>query len=102
MKLLLTIPTLLLAANTWASCPASLPVELPAVPDGVSASYADMQAAQEAVAVYVAGVEAYLDCRTLIHPLLHNRLVDRAETVAATYNGALENFRKREDMLATY
>lgn len=101
MKSLLTIPTLFLAANTWASCPASLPVEHPAVPDGAIASHAEMQIAQEAVADYVAGVEAYLDCRTLIHPLLHNRLVDRAETVAARYNGALEDFRKREEMLAT-
>tara|TARA_R110002073_G_scaffold90394_6_gene213406 strand:- start:4145 stop:4453 length:309 start_codon:yes stop_codon:yes gene_type:complete len=101
MKSLLTIPALFLAANTWASCPASLPVELPVVPDGASASHAEMQIAQEAVADYVTGVEAYLDCRTLIHPLLHNRLVDRAETVAASYNGALEDFRKREEMLAT-
>lgn len=101
MKYLITLLTLVFAAHTSASCPATIPQELPVIPDSASATYVEMQAAQQAVAGYVASVEAYLDCRTTIHPLLHNRLVDRVETVAATYKGVLDDYRKREDMLAT-
>ena len=81
MKKLLVLPALFLAANTWASCPASMPQEAPAVPNGV---------------------EAYLGCRSAsLHPLVHNRAVYLAETAAESWNTALHSFRQRENMLAT-
>lgn len=102
MKKLLVLPALFLAANTWASCPASMPQEAPAVPNGQTASIEEMHAAQQAVSHYVAGVEAYLGCRSAsLHPLVHNRAVYLAETAAESWNTALHSFRQRENMLAT-
>lgn len=102
MKNLLALPALLLAANTWASCPAQLPQEAPVIPNGQTAGIDEMHATREAVSHYVAGVEAYLDCRsTNLHPLLHNRAVHLAETTADSWNNALHTFQARENMLAT-
>lgn len=102
MKKLLALPVLLLATNSWASCPASMPQEAPAIPNGQTASIEEMHAAQEAVSDYVAGVEAYLGCRSAtLHPLMHNRVVYLAETAAESWNTALHSFRQRENMLAT-
>lgn len=102
MNKLLALPALLLTANTWASCPAPMPKEAPTIPNGQTASIEEMHATREAVSDYVAGVEAYLDCRaTTLHPLIHNRAVYLAETTADSWNNALQTFRERENMLAT-
>lgn len=102
MKKLIALPALLLAANTWASCPAPMPQEAPAIPNGQTASIEEMHTTQEAVSHYVAGVEAYLNCRAAsLHPLAHNRAVHLAETTADSWNNALHTFRARENMLAT-
>jgi len=102
MKKLLALPALILAANTWASCPAPMPQTAPAIPNSQTASIEEMHAAQEAVSQYVTGVEAYLSCRSAsLHPLLHNRAVYLAEMTAETWNSTLQTFRARENMLAT-
>ncbi|MEQ9462442.1 MAG: hypothetical protein RJQ10_02180 [Haliea sp.] len=102
MKTLLAIPALVLAANTWASCPATMPQEVPAIPNAQSASLEEMYTAQKAVSNYVASAEAYLECRSSgLHPLMHNRVVYLAETTAESWNSALQTFRQRDKMLAT-
>lgn len=102
MKKLLALPALLLAANTWASCPAPMPQKAPDVPNGQTASIEEMHDAREAVSQYVAGVEAYINCRSAsLHPLVHNRAVYLAQTTAESWNNALQTFRERDNMLAT-
>ncbi len=102
MKKLVALPALLLAANTWASCPSPMPQEAPAIPNGQIASIEEMQSAHEAVSHYVEGVEAYLECRSAsLHPLAHNRALYLAETTADSWNSALHTFRQRDNMLAT-
>lgn len=100
MKALMTLPALLLAANTWAACPAAKPETAPVVPDGATASFEDMAAAQEAVKTYVADMEAWLECRSNLHPLMHNRAIALAEAAAESYNMELSSFRKRDQLLA--
>ena len=99
MKALMTLPALLLAANTWAACPAAKPETAPVVPDGATASFEDMAAAQEAVKTYVADMEAWLECRSNLHPLMHNRAIALAEAAAESYNMELSSFRKRDQLL---
>lgn len=88
------------SASSLADCVAPLPREIPAVPDGNSASAAVMAQAGDDVRRYVRTLEAYLDCRESLHPLQHNYLVDKAETLAAEYNEELASFFGREEMLA--
>lgn len=101
MKVLLTLPALLLAANTWAACPAAKPDAAPGIPNGMTATHQDMAAAQEAVKTYVNSVEAWLECRRSLHPLMYNRALAQAEAAADAYNAELATFRKRDQLLAT-
>lgn len=100
MRTLLALPALLLAANTWASCPKALPQKAPIIPDGATATYDQIYDAQEAVRKYVTEIEAYLECRKGLHLMLHNRAVYLAETKAKDFNASLSTFRQRENMLA--
>lgn len=100
MKTLITLPALLFAANTWAACPAAQPEAPAALPDGKTASHEEMQQAQEAVKDYVASVEVWLECRSNLHPLMHNRHIAKAEAVAEAYNAELATFRGRDQLLA--
>lgn len=100
MKTLITLPALLFAANTWAACPAVQPETPPALPSGLTASYDEMHDAQEAVKDYVASVEAWLECRSHLHPLMHNRHIAKAEAAAEAYNAELTAFRNRDQLLA--
>ena len=100
MKALIALPALLLTVNTWAACPAAKPETAPVVPDGATASLAEMEAAQTAVKAYVSDMEAWLDCRSNLHPLLHNRMIAQAEAAAESYNAELASFRKRDQLLA--
>lgn len=100
MRSLFAVPALLLAVNTWAGCPVSMPSEPPPVPDGKSASRSEMQEAQLAITDYVNKVEAYLECRPQLDTLMYNRALSRAQTAAGAYNEALADFRQRDVILA--
>lgn len=88
------------ATSSLADCPAPLPRDVPAIPDGTTSSAAVMAQAGEQVRHYVRALETYLDCRESLHPLQYNYLVDQAETVAGAYNDELASFFGRDDMLA--
>lgn len=88
------------SAGSLADCIAPLPRAMPTIPDGSSASAAVMAQAGEEVRDYVRALEAYLDCRSSLHPLQHNYLVDKAETLAGAYNDELASFFGRDEMLA--
>ncbi len=89
------------SASSLADCFAPQPRVMPVIPDGTSASAAVMAQAGDDVRRYVRTLESYLDCRDSLHPLQHNYLVDKAETLAAEYNEELASFFGREEMLAT-
>lgn len=101
MKHLLAIPALFFAAGAMAECPASMPSSAPAIPNGQEATHEQMYEAQVAVNEYVHAIEAYLDCRSELHPLQHSRSVYLAEAAAESYNVELNKFRAQENMLAT-
>lgn len=88
------------ATRSLADCPAPLPRDVPAIPDGSTSSAAVMAQAGEDVRRYVRAMETYLDCRDSLNPLQYNYLVDQAETVAGAYNDQLASFFGSDDMLA--
>jgi hypothetical protein len=100
IKHLMAIPTLLFAAHASAGCPTSFPAEQPIVPDGKSASEAEMYRAQVAVKAYVDTIETLLECRTGLIPLQQNRGVFLAEQVANDYNEALQEYREKASLAA--
>jgi hypothetical protein len=80
------------------------------IPDGGSATEADMKAANAAVKDYMAAVEAYLACldeeekalgdsvtaeQKSVHTARHNAAVDALNAVAARYNEQVQLFKKR-------
>lgn len=80
------------------------------IPDGNSASEADMKAANQAVKEYMGAVESYLACldeeekalgdavteeQKSVHTARHNAAVDALNTVAARYNEQVQAFKKR-------
>ncbi len=102
MKALLSIPALLLAANVNAACIAARPDSAPAIPDGAVSDAKAMFEAQEATKAYVAEVEKFLECREdQIGIFEYNFFVTRAEEVAKSYNVELQEYRSREEALAS-
>lgn len=86
LKSLAVLPTLVVALSVHAECPSQFPSERPEIPEGRSASQADMQSAREAVQAYVVSGERYLTCHRLTVER-HNSYMDRIEAIAAEFNG---------------
>ena len=101
LQALLTIPTLSLSLQAGAACIAPPPSELPLVPDGSTASEAELRTAQQEVNDYVAAIEQFLDCRGNRLPSgVYNGLVMRAEEAAEDYNVALKEYMDRQSTVA--
>lgn len=96
----------LLAPLAQAAC--TYPPEV-TIPDGKTATKADMQAANGAVKEYMAKVEDYLACldkeeadlgeavtdeQKQLHTSRHNAAVDALNAVAARYNEQVQAFKK--------
>lgn len=98
-----------LLSGAWAAQAAcNYPTEVP-VPDGRSATEAEMNAAGKAVKQYIADMEAYLTCLDAEQAALppeqqteetkavtvkrHNAAVDAMETMAARYNEQVRAFK---------
>lgn len=72
-----------------------------AIPNGKSASEAEMAEAQQAVKAYVSAGEAYIACleseggsTSPVFARLRNETIDGMEKVAATFNRQLRSYRK--------
>lgn len=101
MKTLLTVPAMFIAINAAAECPALLPTDKPAVPDGTVASRAEMYEAQLETRVYVENIENFLLCKQeRIEPWLHNIHVRSAEAAAEDYNRELQRYRDNRELAA--
>lgn len=101
MKRTIALSTLLFALNASADCPSRIPTQMPAIPDGPTASEQAMRGGQIAVQAYVSTIEAYLRCRNiLLRDGPYNELLDRAISAADAYNRELQVFKQQDDMLA--
>lgn len=100
-----------LAASPLASAACSYPAEVD-IPDGRTASEAQMKAANAAVKEYNARVEEYLACmddeekalgdavteeQKKVHTAKHNAAVDALNAVVARYNEQVQAFKKAKD-----
>lgn len=101
MKRLVALSTLLFALNASADCPSRIPTEMPAIPDGPTATAEAMLDARVAFQSYVSTIEAYLRCRDQeLADSSYNELVDRAMAAADAYNRELKIYQRRDGMLA--
>ncbi|GMW07215.1 MAG: hypothetical protein AMXMBFR8_20110 [Nevskiales bacterium] len=93
------------SANAACNYPAEV-----SVPDGGTATEAEMKAANQAVKEYMAKVEEYLACldgeekdlgdtvteeQKSVHTAKHNAAVDALNAVAARYNEQVQIFKQR-------
>lgn len=91
----MALVALTLAVQVHADCPAQFPSRFPEIPSGVTASEAEMTAAQTAAKTFVAEGERYLECAKL-HDLTHNFYVSQLNRVARAYNDELNRYLERE------
>jgi hypothetical protein len=99
---------LLIATGAHAACEFPANIE---VPDGSTATEAEMVAAQSAVKEYMAKVEDYLTCLAAeasdlgmditeddmrIRDMRHNAAVDEMEKLAAEFNAQIRAFKKNQ------
>jgi hypothetical protein len=105
--------SLLVLLAAGALQPAHAACEYPAeldLPDGSTASEAQMKAANQAVKDYMAAVESYLAClddeekalgdavtaeQKSVHTARHNAAVDALNTVATRYNEQVKIYKSR-------
>lgn len=102
------IATTLMAASQLAQAACDYPAAVD-VPDGSTATEAQMSAANAAVREYMAAVESYLACmddeekalgdavtdeQKKVHTAKHNAAVDALNAVAARYNEQVQAFKK--------
>ena len=107
MKFVLTTALLLTSSLSIAEC--SRPTA-PELPDGATADMQTMVDGQQAVKVYVAGTEAYLDCLTaaegeaggeanpdveMERVEMHNAAVDEMDAVADKFNEEIREFKAK-------
>lgn len=106
-SILLSAMALALLQTAEAAC--EYPAEI-SVPNGTTATEAEMKAANQAVKQYMAAVESYLACldeeekalgssvteeQKKVHTARHNAAVDALNAVAGRYNEQLHAFKKK-------
>ena len=94
MKIIFSIPVLLLSMAAGASCPPDWHVAAPDVPDGLQASEAEMYQAQEAIKSYIDQAMEYLDCNSA-SSLRRDQTAANLEQIADSYNKELKAFREK-------
>jgi hypothetical protein len=96
----LAVSSLVLCSSpAWASCDIGDP---PALPDGTSATAADMAEAAKMVKAYIAATEEYQACLTAegkvrgrVDADSYNKSTERMEKLAADFNKRLKVFTSR-------
>jgi hypothetical protein len=90
---------ILFNAPAWASCDIADP---PALPDGASASAAEMAEAAKMVKAYIAATDEYQACLTAegkvrgrLDADSYNKSTERMEKLAADFNKRLKAFKSR-------
>lgn len=105
--LILTSAGLFMAATAQANCNFPANVE---IPDGSTATEAELIATQSTVKQYMAAVETYLACleeetnalgpditedQIRVHDMKHNAAVDEMEKLASAFNAEIRAFNKK-------
>jgi hypothetical protein len=99
MKATFVLLATLASGAAFGACKDAALPEIPAIPNGAEASFEEMLEAQESVASYVDGAEAYLDC-VKPEPFMHNYLVERIERTAERFNTERSTFLQRREAVA--
>lgn len=81
-----------MAGSAFAACTA--PEAEPVIPDGDTATGADMFKAKKEIETYMELAEAYLDCPGIRGPR-HDRMVTKMEKVAKKFNGSLRAYKAK-------
>ena len=105
--LVLSSASLFMAATAQANCNFPANIE---IPDGSSATEAELVATQSTVKQYMAAVETYLACleaetkalgpgitedQIRVHDMKHNAAVDEMEKLASAFNAEIRAFNKK-------
>ncbi len=103
MRGILAVALLTLSLNASAqvvdACFAKRPGDLPALPDGTQASYAQMHEAQREAEKYLLQARAYMDCGVMNHRQ-HDALVAKVEAFSERYNEEMIKFQVRARAVA--
>ncbi|MCB1688051.1 MAG: hypothetical protein KDI33_06180 [Halioglobus sp.] len=99
MKALLLTALIGLAFNASAACPVQRPGELPALPDGTTATKEEMYRAQLVAEKYLLQAQAYMDCGVM-NRRQHLALVERLETFSRIYDEEVISFQVRTNIVA--
>jgi hypothetical protein len=90
---------ILFSAPAWAGCDIGDP---PALPDGATATAADMAEAAKLVKAYIAATDEYQACLTAegkvrgrVDADSYNKSTERMEKLAADFNKRLKTFKSR-------
>jgi hypothetical protein len=86
-----TLSTLALSSTAFGAC--EVPVD-PAIPEGASASGADMLKAKKAVETYVSAAEEYMGCG--VATALQERMSGKMEKVVEQFNVELRAYKAKE------
>ncbi len=88
---LVLLANLLMSGAAFAACESP---EEPAIPDGETANGSEMLKAKKDVEAYVAAIDEYLGCSKLSNSR-HNRVVDRMQDVAETFNVQVRAYKAK-------
>ena len=102
MKYSIALLTLTFALNASAGCPLLAPSEMPAIPDGNSASADTMRSAMTQVQEYVGTIEHLLECRgVMLSSAYYEELLTSAEAASGAFNEQLALYRQRNGTIAS-
>lgn len=82
----------LMAGSAFAAC--SKPDSEPLIPDGETASGADMFKAKKEIEAYMEKAKAYLNCPG-VRKLQHNHMISTMEKIAVQFNGSLRAYKAK-------
>lgn len=99
MKSTFVLLAALASGSAFGACDKAAMLDTPNIPNGAEATLEQMEAAHDAVAVYVESAEAYLEC-VKPEPFVYNYVVDRLERTATRFNAEREAFLQRTEAVA--
>ena len=88
---LTVVLNMLMAGSAFAACTAP---EDPAIPEGNTATGADMFKAKKDIESYMESAEAFLNCGG-VPTMQYNRMVDKMEQVAKQFNSSLRAYKAK-------
>lgn len=97
MRAVIAISLLCWALGAGADCSVSHPREAPEMPDGATATAAEMHRAELLAETYLWQAKAYLDCGYM-NRRQYNQLVSQVELFSEQYQQEMIEYRSRANM----